>query len=66
MPNLRFGHAFAGLSDKNWPLCEPMLKELQKMTSMFVLCQIYGERLQQFRLQPPAPDWDGVTVFEIK
>lgn len=51
---------------KKWASCSQMLEDLRKMKSLVTLCQIYGERLQQYEQTPPPEDWDGVTVFDIK
>jgi len=30
------------------------------------LYQLYLERVGQCRIDPPGPDWDGVTAFKTK
>jgi adenylate cyclase len=29
-------------------------------------CDLYDERIRQYRLEPPGPDWDGVFVATTK
>jgi adenylate cyclase len=45
---------------------EVSLLNLQRMSPDCGLYQVYAERVAQKRRQPPAPGWDGVTVYDEK
>jgi adenylate cyclase len=50
----------------DWDQAELQLMNLQRMSPDTALYKIYAERIRYFRKNPPAADWDGVFVFEIK
>jgi adenylate cyclase len=54
--------------NQQWDLAEMQLLNLQKMTpeSQHHLYSLYLERIQNFRRNPPASDWDGVHQFDSK
>jgi adenylate cyclase len=33
---------------------------------MTVFCELYAERIEEFRTNPPPPDWDGVATLQTK
>lgn len=39
---------------------------LQRMSPGTALYDVYAERIAYFRKNPPAPDWDGVFMFQTK
>ena len=51
---------------QNWDEAEMNLYNAQRMSPECKLYQLYFERIQQCRLEPPGADWDGVTTFKTK
>jgi adenylate cyclase len=51
---------------QKWDEAEMDLFNLQGMSPEFKLYQVYFERVKQCRIDPPGPDWDGVTAFKTK
>ncbi|MBE0614777.1 MAG: adenylate/guanylate cyclase domain-containing protein [Burkholderiales bacterium] len=51
---------------QNWDEAEKYLSDLQRMSPECKLYPLYLERVQQCRIDPPGPDWDGVTAFKTK
>ena len=51
---------------QNWDEAEMNLFNAQKMSPECKLYQLYFERIQQCRIEPPGPGWDGVTAFKTK
>jgi adenylate cyclase len=51
---------------RRWDAAEMMLRELHRMRSGAGPYAAYLERIASLRVQPPPPDWDGVTVFDEK
>ena len=51
---------------QNWDEAEMELANAQRMSPECKLYQIYAERIQQCRIEPPGPGWDGVTAFKTK
>ncbi len=45
---------------QNWELAELQFVNLSKRAPNRVLYRLYIERINQYRRQPPPPDWDGV------
>ena len=45
---------------QNWELAELQFVNLSKRAPKRVLYRLYIERINQYRRQPPPPDWDGV------
>lgn len=41
-------------------------KPWQLEANLDVLCNVYDERIAEYRQNPPAPDWDGVFVATTK
>jgi len=50
----------------DWDQAELQLMNLQNLSPMVELYQIYRERVEFFRKNPPAEGWDGVYVFQEK
>ena len=50
---------------QDWDAAVALLDELQA-TRAHYLYELYLKRIAQYRADPPAPDWDGVTTFETK
>jgi adenylate cyclase len=51
---------------QDWDQAELQLMNLQRMSPGTALYAVYAERIAYFRKNPPAPDWDGVFVFQTK
>lgn len=51
---------------QNWDEAEKDLLNVQRMAPKCKLYQLYLERINQCRIDPPGPDWDGVTAFKTK
>jgi adenylate cyclase len=51
---------------QDWDKAELQLFNLQKMYPNTKLYQVYAERVDYFRKNSPATDWDGVFVFKTK
>ena len=51
---------------QKWDEAEMDLFNLQRMSPESRLYQLYFERIKQCRIDPPGPDWDGVTAFKTK
>ncbi len=51
---------------QDWDQAELQLMNLQRISPDTALYRIYAERVAYFRNNPPAPDWDGVFVFQTK
>jgi len=51
---------------QQWDQVEVGLLNLQRMNPECRLYHVYPEKVAEKRRDPPAPDWDGVTVFDEK
>jgi adenylate cyclase len=51
---------------QQWDQVEVSLLNLQRMNPGCGLYKVYSDKVAQMRRAPPAPDWDGVTVFDEK
>jgi len=51
---------------QNWDEAEMNLLNVQRMSPGCRLYELYFERIQQCRAEPPGPGWDGVTAFKTK
>ena len=51
---------------QQWDQAETILKALLTFDPDQKLYQVYAERIQLFRQNPPPSNWDGVTKFETK
>jgi len=51
---------------QDWDKAEMHLMNLHRMSPETALYGIYAERVNLFRKNPPAADWDGVFVFQTK
>lgn len=51
---------------QDWDQAELQLMNLQRMAPDTALYRIYAERVNHFRKNPLAADWDGVFVFQTK
>ena len=58
--------ALALVRAQDWDGAERAIAALQQADPARRLYALYLERIAIFRSAPPAPDWDGVTVFESK
>ena len=51
---------------QNWDQAEMDLLNAQRMSPDCKLYELYFERIKQCRIDPPGPNWDGVTAFKTK
>jgi adenylate cyclase len=51
---------------QNWDQAEMDLFNAQRMSPECKLYDLYFERIKQCRIDPPGPNWDGVTAFKTK
>jgi adenylate cyclase len=50
----------------DWDQAELQLMNLRRISPEVRLYDVYMERIEYFRKNPPAADWDGVFVFQVK
>lgn len=55
--------ALAAVRAQHWDEAQALLMALPAACRLY---QLYLERIAHYRLQPPAPEWDGVTSFDAK
>jgi adenylate cyclase len=51
---------------QNWDQAELQLLNLQRMSPSCELYRVFGEKINDYRANPPGSAWDGVTKFETK
>ena len=51
---------------QEWDRAESHLYDLRSVNPECKLYQVYAERVEYFRSNPPGADWDGVFVFQTK
>jgi adenylate cyclase len=51
---------------RQWDQAEIDLRNLQRINPACELYKVFAGRVAEKRRNPPAPDWDGVTVFDEK
>lgn len=51
---------------QQWDQAEDLLKSLQQAQPECRLFGVYLQRVADYRLEPPGPDWDGVKKFDSK
>jgi adenylate cyclase len=61
-----FGQAVGRYRSQDWEGAEARLQELLKSSPNSHLYQLYRERVDYFRANPPGENWDGVFVFQTK
>ena len=61
-----FAEALAHYRSKAWKAAEKLLDRLQAGAPDSMLYQLYRERINYVRANPPAGDWDGVFRFHTK
>lgn len=49
-----------------WPQAEQLFNELCQKSKKYYLYQLYLERIQIFKQQPPTKDWNGVFIHTKK
>ncbi|QWF71895.1 adenylate/guanylate cyclase domain-containing protein [Methylomonas paludis] len=50
----------------NWAAAEQIFTNLQNQNPGDKLYSLYRQRISHFRTHPPAPNWSGVFVWEVK
>lgn len=67
MDELKLWHkALKAYRAQNWDQAEMGLLNVQRMSPECKLYELYFERIKQCRIDPPDPNWDGVTTFKTK
>ena len=56
----------AAFRAQNWPLCDVLWPSIQSNPAGDKLLHFYAQRLQERRVLPYDPDWDGATHFDTK
>lgn len=56
----------AAFRAQNWPLCDELWPSIQSNPAGDKLLHFYAQRLQERRVLPYDPDWDGATHFDTK
>jgi adenylate cyclase len=62
----RWHAALALLRARQWEAAALLLAPLQAEEPGCTLYRLYLARIALWRTSPPAPDWDGVTIFDTK
>ncbi|RBP39596.1 adenylate cyclase [Roseimicrobium gellanilyticum] len=62
----RSATALAAYQARDWDAAETALRECLAMDHDDAPARILLERVYAFRLNPPAPDWNGAWVFDVK
>jgi adenylate cyclase len=58
--------ALAVFRAQNWDAAERLILDLRQRSPEVSLYGLYLERIAHFRVHPPGPAWDGVTIFAAK
>jgi adenylate cyclase len=58
--------ALALYREQKWDKSEAIVRKLYDQYPDDWLYDIFLERIEEFRAEPPGPDWDGVTNFKTK
>jgi adenylate cyclase len=61
-----FSHMFTHYHDREWDESLEHLHELLKLKPESKLFQLYVERIEHYRKEPPPPGWDGVFTHLTK
>jgi adenylate cyclase len=61
-----FQHFLFLYRSQSWDQAEEMLKRLQKGEPDSHLYELYAERIEHFREEPPESEWDGVFTHQTK
>ncbi len=56
----------AAFRAQNWPLCDELWPSIQSNPAGDKLLHFYAQRLQERRVLPYDPEWDGATHFDSK
>ena len=62
----RFHEALAHFRTQRWDEAEALLLELASVAPTVKLYRVYRERIADFRVSPPGPNWDGVFEYTRK
>jgi adenylate cyclase len=63
---LAFDDFLALYRQQDWDNAEEAIEQLVSRDRESVLYTLYRQRIQLYRDDPPAPDWDGVFTHESK
>lgn len=61
-----FAEALKAYRAQNWDLAQRLFSQLATSCDNETLPKVFLERIDHFRINPPAEDWDGVHVFGKK
>lgn len=61
-----FGEALAAYRAQDWDAAQRLFSELQLKCDNAPLCQVFLDRIENFREHPPEPAWRGEFVFGSK
>lgn len=56
----------AAFRAQQWPVCDELWPSVQSNPAGAKLLDFYAQRLQERRVLPYSPDWDGATHFDTK
>lgn len=56
----------AAFRAQQWPVCDELWPSVQSNPAGAKLLDFYAQRLQERRVLPYDPDWDGATHFDTK
>ena len=65
----RVSKAIAAYRAQNWSEALTALRLCQQSVNgldMAAFCQLYQARIEEFKVNPPPPDWDGVATLQTK
>lgn len=62
----QFHSALDSYRARNWDHADAILVQLSARSPDYYPYQMYRERIEYFRQDPPPTDWDGVFVFKSK
>ena len=67
MDEIKLWHkALRAYRAQKWDEAEMDLFNAQRLSPECKLYQLYFERIKECRIDPPGPNWDGVTTFKTK
>ncbi len=61
-----YNQALAAYYAQDWQNAEQRFSALRSHNPVLYLYQLYLERIEEFKIQPPPPEWDGVYIHTHK
>jgi adenylate cyclase len=65
----RLAKALAAYRKQNWSAAAAALGACRQEVNgldMSAFCELFAARIEEFKLNPPPPDWDGVATLQTK